>query len=377
VAPQRQWLPPDIGDDPIKLGHWFFFMSLPMRVGINSDDAFRFMYELYLDNPDLFNPYTVMKISPKDVLAVVKKVARRIHPGGSQGDKKEGTFSYQSNQHSNIWVDNSARLVNFWGGDIRNVFWGITEFEEAFRRIDHERNPVGFRGMRRKIFSLLTMWLQEFALIHKFPLPLIVDFHAIRLLLQLRILAVEYKPLGPGNSKREERMRPQSMWHYLAIRITEKIVDEVIIWSQRFLMQHGLDPYDVGHGVWFLSRELCKNYYGNRSIERRLGKRRTVTERLITDEELKSLSSWPANYRDPCQFCHVENMCKIRIPAGPYFDWGVMVNAGKHVTFPGRSEALSVITRDMPVSFRRNGKRTSVSEPKSEIDDSLQGNLIF
>src|SRR3989344_936721 len=286
IPPQRRWFPEELRSDPQKLGWWFFCVAIPMRGGINSDDAFRFVYELYRDRPDLFNPYVAMYMEPEEIAGATEKVAMRIHPCGSQGEKQKGTFSYQSYQHERIWIHNAKVLVEHWGADLRNVFEGALDFEKAFAKIDHKRSKKGFRGMRRKIFSLMTTWLIEFGLVPDFQLPLIIDFHAMRLLLMHEIIQVKFSELGQGKPRDPLRIRPESMWKHAAVHISEPFVDQVIFWTLAFLKKYKrLLPcqYDIAHGKWFLSRVLCPDYYGNRSFEQKHedGKRRGLTERLV------------------------------------------------------------------------------------------------
>lgn len=365
TAPQIEFFPEELRGDLKRMGQWFFFMSIPMRGGINSSDAFKFVFELHGQHPDLFDAAAVMKMMPRDISERTKKVALRLKQGAS-GFKEEGTFSYQSGHHAEIWIHNASVLSEHWGGDIRNVFWGVRDFEDAFSRIDHKKNIAGFRGMRRKIFSLLTTWLQEFGLIRYFPMPLIIDFHAIRLLLELDILKVNWEPLGPNKPKKPERLRPESMWNWPSFKISEKGVDKIIAWSQKFILKHSLSQYDVAHGMWFLSRELCRHYLGNRSEELRSEGRRTVTETILHDADLKKPEAWPAKYRDLCFYCPVESMCKYRIPAGPYFDWGAMVRAGKHITYPGRHADLNLFGKDAKIFLKNKGKTDIRQEIGSE-----------
>src|SRR3989338_1419655 len=377
IPPQRRWFPEELRSDPQKLGWWFFCVAIPIRGGINSDDAFRFVYELYRDRPDLFNPYVAMYMEPEEIAGATEKVAMRIHPGGSQGEKQKGTFSYQSYQHERIWIHNAKVLVEHWGADLRNVFEGALDFEKAFAKIDHKRSKKGFRGMRRKIFSLMTTWLIEFGLVPDFQLPLIIDFHAMRLLLMHEIIQVEFSELGPGKPRDPLRIRPESMWKHAAVHISEPFVDQVIFWTLAFLKKYKrLLPcqYDIAHGKWFLSRVLCPDYYGNRSFEQKHedGKRRGLTERLVSDEELLEIETWPVSYRDPCRLCPVEESCKARFPQGPYFDWGAMVRAGDHITYPLRKVEphFRIITRDMPGTFlKSSGDRVSNSVPKNSVEN--------
>lgn len=361
-SPQQRYTPEEIRENPLELSHWFFTVSIPMRGGINSEDAFRFMRLLYRQNPPLFAPESLVEIPSGDIIRAIRHTAGFQNSGsGSRGQKRAGTLSYKLEEHIQAWKQNAVVLLKQWKGDIRQVFEGTRSFEEAFRRIDSSKqNPARFVGMRRKIFSLLATWLQEFDLIHKFQLPLIVDFHVMRVLLEQEILLPQWVELGPGKSSRPERQRPETLWSYKAVKVTESVVNQVIAWSLEFLAAHNLSAHDVSHGLWFLSRELCASYYGNRSFSKKTGNKAGVTQRLVKPDMLVAIGGWPARYRDPCWFCPLEQTCAISIPAGPYYDWGVMVNAGPHVHYPGRHPLLpGVDWQAMPVRFRNSKNRRS------------------
>ena len=358
VPPHLFYLPEELKHDAKRRCEWLFFMAIPMRGGINSDDAFRFMRGLFSCYPEMFDPCLVQNKTAEELAEAVRDTASRVHNGGSKGAKKAGTMSFKLEEHMGAWIENAKRLVKFWRGDIRNVFKDVKDFEEAFARADYERSEAGFLGMRRKIFSLLTLWLQDFRDIHQFSMPLIVDFHTIRMLLQHRIALASYSRLGPNDTENPLRFRPESLWEYPAVRLKDKFVDTIIMWSQDFLKRKKLVPYDVAHGLWYLSRTLCASYQGNRSKDKRLEGRRTITEFLVDAEELARGIGWPKNYRDPCRFCPVERTCKVAIPSGPYFDWGVMAKAGRHVRYPFRQKRFEGVSwRTMPGSFRSSKHR--------------------
>lgn len=372
VVPQQAYTPTCLRSDPVKFGHYLFFQALTMRGGINSDDAFRATRMLWTQHPHLFDPVVVAQMPEAEFFRAIRRTAREFQ--GADSAEGAGTYSYKLEEHVDHWRENAGRLNRDFGGDVRAIYAGVRGFEEGFGRVDGV-----FGGMRRKIFSLLTMWLQEFGLIPKFPLPLIVDFHCLRVLFEQEILLAAAFRLGPGKSKNPARRRPSALRSYRAVRITERLVDEVTWWSQDFLIRHRLDSYAVSHGLWFLSRELCAAYHGNKSFGKPDPKRRAVTARLVTDEELRVLDNWPRNYRDPCRFCPVETTCKVRIPAGPYYDWGVMVQTGEHVPYPGRKQELAADWRWLPALFRnakaRNGlARRPPASPPPTSDNQL---LLF
>ena len=202
VAPQQRWTPSELRGDPRLLGQWLFFAAIPMRGGINSDDAFRFLKALWQSRPRLFNPHTVAGMSENDLITAFEEIGAAFQR--SSGAKRAGTFSYKKEEHARHWRQNAITLVERWDGDVRAIYRGVTGFEDAFKH-------TGFRGMRRKIFALLSLWLQEFCLIPAFPLPIVVDFHCLRALLEHEILVAPHERFGPGSPRIPERRRPRSL----------------------------------------------------------------------------------------------------------------------------------------------------------------------
>lgn len=346
VPPQQAHTPPAVRKDPVSLGAWFSCAAVAMRGGINSEAAFIFLEELYTRSPFLFTPEFASGLTVEEFVAEVRATARAIHNNGrgSFGKKQAGTLSYKLEEHADAWIENAAALTKCWRGDVREIFRDVATFEEAYARVRSERGPErpeNFSGMQRKIFSLLALWLQEFGLIRSLPLPLIVDFHANRLLLQQRVVVPQWEPLGEGRSKEPALRRPANLAAYPAVHVTKEFVGKVIAWSLEFLARHCLSAHDVSHGVWFLSRELCASYFGNRSFTKEVetgdGRKLRRVQRFVDPARLATVDGWPKQYRDPCALCPVESTCALAIPNGSYYDWGRMVNAGPHVSYPGRA----------------------------------------
>lgn len=372
-APQQRDVPKELREETRaqELCQYLFFQALSMRGGVNSDDAFHLTAELWNMHPELFCPSKAMTTEEKAFIAAVKEAAAKMHPLLSEKGKRAGAYSYLLGEHARHWRENAAALVKHFDGDIRTAYHGISSFEESFGRVEKK-----FKGMRRKIFALLTMWLQEFSLIEGFPLPVIVDFHCLRFLAQQRIITVKMKPLGPGKSTRPERQRARALQKLPALHVTEALINTVMSWSEGFLKTCGLSSYDVSHALWFLSRELCASYYGNRSFARQLGPRRSITARIVPDKELKTISGWPKTYKDLCRYCPFENTCKMRIPAGPYFDFGRLVNAGRHIVYPGRSLPLDPQwLPELPVAGK-SPSSVRQKPPPDKVTNSRQGFLF-
>jgi len=333
VLPQNRY--PSLPDKR-EYANWLFYASLPMRGGIISDTPFRWIWALKQSFPELFEPEEVfVNWPPEKIAKAFKAVTPEILNGSGVGDGGGGLGMHMT-EHAKHWRNNSEMLYHHWGGDIRNVFWGVTEFEEAFRRIDYYHNKAGFRGMRRKIFSLLVAWLQEKELIRFFPAPIPVDFHAFRIFWATEVINFGgyAKPFVP------KEKHPPQLANKIIVRISETHSDQTAIWTQKFMQKHGFSHLDMSPAVWILGRTLCAENFQNTS--------RKDGRLFFEAEDLeKNLDLWPKNYRDPCVSCPLNEMCNWAIPSSPYYRWGILVRIGKRVFYRGHSRRLPFNWKDV------------------------------
>lgn len=314
ILPQDRWPAPE---DPKKHANWLFYAALPMRGGLVSEDPFKWVFALKEKFPELFEPEAVVKQwTPEKIQNAFIEVSAEILNGNGVGETGAGALSYKAGEHSKAWFDNSSVLVKYWGGDLRNVFWGVADFEEVFRRIDYHKNLAGFKGMRRKIFSLLVIWLQDRKLIPVFPTPIPVDFHALRGLWATEVL--EIKSDFSVNGKHPSQLKGKKI-----IRVSEKFIDTVAKWSQTFIAESGFSHLNVNPAIWILSRTLCAGHFQNSS---RRGE--------FVADVLARKKHWPKTYKDPCVHCPLEKLCEWAIPSMPYYRWGLLMRIGKRVDFP-------------------------------------------
>jgi hypothetical protein len=276
-------------------------------------------------------PIVLSDVSDEPVLLVEDNLLD-LTPEESE-DLAEDVKGYKIDEHAVSWYRNSLALSRYWDGDVRNIFYDSIkhrcgrssrkktirkkaqlEFEEVFSRVDYYRDPErGFYGMRRKIFSLFVIWMQEKGLAPLFPAPIPVDFHALRVLLALGIVKFLKTMRIPDKKKYPPQLRGR-----VAVRITEPVVDEIAMWSQQFFMKHGLSHMSVNPALWILSRELCRRHVQNRAEDS--GKEYFLAELLEAKPHL-----WPGNYPDPCVHCPVETNCERVAPSAPYYKWGLLV----------------------------------------------------
>ncbi|MFO0704967.1 MAG: hypothetical protein U0517_03340 [Candidatus Andersenbacteria bacterium] len=368
--------------DPRLLGLWFLFTVQTQRGGVGSEVPMRLLLSLFEDPAarEMFIPERIITDWPAERIEKTLRdgVIARLLQAAETTDAQPGLFGesevcptqakgnghiqrnkqltrvqllakleeevkgYRFDELSQSWYSNAHSLVNHWGGDVRNVFWGVTEFEEAFRRVDYYRAPkAGFYGMRRKIFSLLVIWLQERGLAPFFPAPVPVDFHALRVLTATgcvefsKALPIPNKPKYPG-------------WMHgkVAVRINEGIMDEIACWSQTFLVKHDLSHLAVNPALWVLSRELCMLNPGNKTSSK--GATYVLPEQLAQDARL-----WPRNYHDVCSKCPVGASCTKVSPSGTYYKWGLLMTQLPRVPFPllGATQVLPEMAEQHSLSL--------------------------
>ena len=361
--------------DPRDRANYLFFFSLPMVWGSNSDAVAKWVWELWQQYPDLFRPEKVsQEYSPEKIKDIIQSVTvdilnnngkggkerkplnlelfgQDVYGNNTQGatteilddeknGKKAGPLSVKLFQHAINWYRNSVILHKHFGDDCRNIFEGVGDFEEAFARIDHERNEeAGMGGIRRKIFSLATELLQEAKLIHHFPSLFPVDFQALRLVWGTEI--VDFggyaRPFNPGEKY------PKQFAGKLAIRIYERHTDAVATWGHKFLSDHGFSHIMISFCLWVFGRTHCKYSFQNSSLENRT--------RYIEDKDLiANPGLWPKNYTDPCVSCPIEKFCKWAIPSGPFYhmNWGILVRVSRRIPYNGPSLLLPFDWQKIP-----------------------------
>jgi len=350
TLPQDRFVP-EVGKR--EYANWLFFLSLFERGGIVSGDTMKFLWQLHQDLPELYDPKIVATYwTPHKIEGAFMAVAPKILNGNGTGEVGAGSLSYKLKEHTASWHRNAVTLHKHWGDDIRNVFWGVTEFEESFRRVDYHNNPAGFSGVRRKIFSLFVIWLQEKNLIPLFPGPIPIDFHAMRVLWETEILQLNdfARPFEPKEGKHSPALAGK-----MAIRVSEKFMDTIAKWSQKFLLKHGMNHLVINPALWLLSRDLCAEQFQNITFAQKLessqmpdseeskqkaGSRtrrfRKAKEamRFTEAEDLRQNHAlWSVGYKDPCGHCPIEKWCNWSIPAAPYYTWGILVRSGPRVPY--------------------------------------------
>jgi hypothetical protein len=350
VLPQDQW--PITQSDPKTIANWFFYAALPMRGGIISEAPFTWFWEAQKIYPEMFDPSEIANNwSVEKITQVMTEIGQKMFNPKTVSKWDAEKFGYKMREHVNSWYHNSHVLSEKFDGDARNIFLGVKDFEAAFARIDYKRNNgQGIVGMRRKIFSLFTIWLQEKGLIPFFKTPIPVDFHALRIIFATNIIKHEAM-LKPFQGKEEKH--PEQLEKKLGRRVYENLIDEITMWSQKFIAANKFSHLNINPALWCLSRILCARHFQNISRDKGMS--------FVDSEELKNNPQlWPKNYKNPCFFCPIEKFCQWSIPASPYYDWGLLVVLGKRVPYEQNQLFFPGIDWKMKMEFlsaRKNNNK--------------------
>lgn len=287
--------------------NFFFYLSFSMRGGITTEKVINDFWRLRIMFPELFEPEKVIRDwSPKKIKKTLNK-ARVV---------------FKDEEHSENWYKNSKKL-KMWGNDIRNAFSRISDFQEMLRKTDYKQENNYFHGMGKKILVLLTTYLQKSNLIPEFPIPISIDFHALRILWATEIIDLEEwaRPFVP------KEKHPKQLEGKMSVSLWYAVLDQIMIWSLNFLKKHQIPHLAIKFSLFILSRNLCRYNYQNSAPKR--GMKYVEANRFLEDP-----NSWPKNYKDPCNFCFIKNYCKWAIPSAPYYKWGLLVRIGRRMPCP-------------------------------------------
>ncbi|HTY40052.1 MAG TPA: hypothetical protein VMC43_03115 [Candidatus Paceibacterota bacterium] len=339
VLPQDRWA---VSADPRRAANELSYFAITQRGGVVSEDPGKWIVTLRETEPDLFEPAAVARAwtvdgimeairtiivkrrkdlgLPKFVqlsLAMVGQSHADLLPEQVNGANED---HYKLDEFAESWHYNSVTLAELWDSNVLNIYAGAQDFEEAFARIDRKRVARGFLGIRRKIFSLLTIWLQEQNFVPRFPTPVPVDFHALRLLFGTGVVTAEDVPpfvVDPDVHPTHFAGRP-------FIHVSEEVMDEVAIWSQGFMVRNGFSHLAINPALWVLSRELCVHEFQAGSNGRgRTGNRRNL--KIVYAEDLRrNPALWRKRYRDPARFCPVAGLCQAVTPSALYYSFGLL-----------------------------------------------------
>ncbi len=275
-----------------------------MRGGVKSVDAIQRLAAIYDQRPDLFNAASAAEADPEEI----KSILTEHHLG------------YRKTV-SSWWVENARRIQEDWGGDPRNIFEGVDNYEEALARIKNDGNGSGFIGFQEKMVSMATYYLMDDELIEPFVFPLPVDLHVLRVSVANELLKFEgYEE--DENLYSDETLRELRTLYY------------------EYAVHHGVNPLRLCDAVWLLSQSSCGKHPGNITLEpdgrkNRNGRKTKLIPLPVDIDDINQQRAYEAS----CRHCPIEASCRWNVPGKVYYVQGELKRRGHRVRFPLPAQA--------------------------------------
>ncbi len=269
-----------------------------MRGGIKSVTAFKQLSAMYEMSPELFDPFMVKDIDPEFVRGVLAQHG----------------LNYKSKEVSKSWVENSARLVEQFDGDPRNIFEDNLDYFELLRRVRNQRGK-GFIGFQKKMTSMLSYYLMSAGLVRYRDYPLPVDFHVLRVSAATDIIRFENMP-DDGDIYKEH------------------VLDLLRDMYRDYSVTHGVSQLDVCDAVWSLSSAICGTQPGNVMVEpnKSRGRQGRKTEIYPLEIDVNDPKQ-QRMYERSCSLCPIEGDCHQNFPSKTYYVRGKMIGSPR-IRFP-------------------------------------------
>ncbi len=299
VIPQNI-IPDELRRDKKALAIFYFYICIYMRGGIESLQAFNAMLRMRSDHPHLFDPHYVHGhwMTPEDLQPILYEYV-----------------GWDSKAASVNWITNSRHLVDHWGGNPLNLIKGLSDYDEAQRRIRNKRTKkelieaggakyAGFRGFQPKMVSMLIYFYDwEGWLRPRFLFPAPADFHNFRLGLNQGAIIL---PEGMDTVRGIEPLsRPwrDALMDYLHLR--------------------NADPVELADCIWMFSLVMCGNSPLNTMKEEQTngsGMFDMDTLPHVMNEGISLTDQ--QKLKETCLKCPLRSGCRFSIPSRPYYRKG-------------------------------------------------------
>ena len=301
VLPQDpRHLPKQLSVDPKRQAMFFFVLCYWMRGGTNSVEAARKLSQLFIRHPDYFDADISSAFSDTRLILPLQTV-------GLMG---------MINSSRVQWPENSRRLLDHYDGDPRNIFTGVTSYQELCERVRNRGKGRGFVGFQKKMTSMLAYYFIDQKLVPAQPFPIPVDFHLMRLALANEIVKVDPHAIT-GNM------------------LSEELEDTLRELFYAYAQDRGIDHLELCNALWLLGSSLCSNQPGNRAKQGVYEGRATEIDPipyLETPSQLQRLAG-------TCGICPLTATCTSNYPSPYYYRRGIIVRTGSRPLLPSESAA--------------------------------------
>jgi hypothetical protein len=264
---------------------FLFAVCYWMRGGIKSNTAIRQLARLYDTTPQIFLP----EHAPFLVEDILATAFRSVGLG------------FNADEIAGMWRENLIKIAARWEGDPRNIFHGISTYEEACERIQN-KGGEGFRSFQEKMVSMLTYFYMDAGIVDRWHFPVPVDFHVLRTMFAHEIVVADQSEFN-GNGF-----------------YTKPILAAVRNLFQSYCMDNNVDPVTLCEAVWLHSGLMCNQHPGNQSV---------VGGRHGRKTELWPVPRWSLmqtrTFERTCAVCVVNATCRWCVPSAEYYIRGRII----------------------------------------------------
>jgi hypothetical protein len=292
-------MPRTLQRDGAEHAMFLFNVCYYMRGGIKSNDAVKRMSGVYDEWPELFDCETASRFSPGELASILK-----LHGLGFQE-----TVAGQ-------WIENSRRMQEKFDGDPRNMFAGVSTYEESQEIVQNDGKGEGFLGFQEKMTSMIIYYLMDEELIEPFNFPIPIDLHVMRISIANEFITFPDAPYGTNLFTKE------------TLAALRKLYAD-------YSAENDVSPLRLCDAVWMLSESSCGRHPGNTTLEP-LGReyRNGRSTYLIPGTVNTRSLSQQAAYESSCRVCPLENTCRYNIPGTHYYVGGNVIIRGERERFP-------------------------------------------
>ncbi len=302
VLPQSQeHLPSSLPRGGLDEANFLWCLCYYMRGVIDSISAVTRLGRLYEAHPDLFVPQLAAQLSQETIRT--RLIEHRLP---------------DTKTIAKTWSLNAQRLTERWGGDPRQIFAGISDYEAACVRIQSGKKDTGFMGFQEKMVSMIIYFLSYRHMIEGFPFPIPVDFHVLRTTIAHEMVTFT------GIAEDENLFKP-------ALLVAAR---KLYLW---YSQTHGVTPLELCDTIWIYSRIMCQYNPGNASTvirEDPEGNRLVARAREVNAIPVTWSTGQRNSYSRSCGHCAVRSTCSWNIPAGMYYVQGKLIRRGRRLDDP-------------------------------------------
>ncbi|MEI6379121.1 MAG: hypothetical protein WCO55_05665 [Candidatus Falkowbacteria bacterium] len=286
----KENLPKNIKTDT-ELACFLFCSCYYMRGGINSLQAILTLSPIYQKYPLIFRPDYFRREKFEGHQAAIRK----LFVGTS--------LNYGAEATAGFWVKNFRKLDYFWHGNPLMLFDGLDgDYSLLYHRIVNQGKfnpdkPNGFLGFQEKMASMLSYFLVDTGLVKPLMIPVPVDFHVMRMMVEHNIIQIDQADYG------------KNIWRNGFISALREV-------SLVYCERHKIEPVELCNALWLYSRSCCKDSPGNVGYMDEYRGRQTAIN-------YPAGASWRTDktqrYYNVCGSCPVKTTCIHDVPSAHYY----------------------------------------------------------